>query len=478
MRNRRLAWSAAVLAVAGASAMAPVAALTPAALSADPPVHFVQSPSAIPGQKCTPTTRLLVSSKPAPKALPGGLTMRIWDTGPVKNPRLALKGLRIVAVRVPARAAAGATIISAPNLSSAQTPYTQIQHRPNVITAVNGAIFNLRTLSTPDGPQVINGVVQKGTYSPSDTLNFDQNGRISAGLFQLTAHGTIWVPNLGQATPQSLPIRSLNNQVLTSGLNVYTNVWGPQVHPFGLRELWLKGTVQQSGTTTTFVGAVSEVRTKNLGQQPPPVDNSGQSTWVLTSTADNDGLFTGFGVGMSVRITLGYQTMDRSHNITTNVVAAMERGGVYVAGGKNRANCSFGNEDLRPRTLIGWNTTTGDMFFVTIQGKYDQWGVRWGGATVHQAADYLISLGADTAVALDGGGSTTMLVRTKLGGTPIHIDRSNPRDTQRPVVNVIGIVPIKQVTPSPSPSVTPSATPTPSASPTTPTPSASASPKV
>jgi exopolysaccharide biosynthesis protein len=157
-------------------------------------------------------------------------------------------------------------------------------------------------------------------------------------------------------------------------------------------------------------------------------------------------------------MSLGYQTADRNMKVTTGIMAAMGRGGVYVAAGKNRANCNHGNEELRPRTLIGWNSKTGDQFFVTVQGKYQRWGVRWGGATVHQAADYMLSLGADTAICLDGGGSTTMVIRTKVAGTPVHIDRSNPKDGQRPVVNVIGIVPMTPLPPKPTPS--PSATPT------------------
>jgi exopolysaccharide biosynthesis protein len=449
-----------VVALAGAVAIAPVGASAPAVvkLAGDPIVHFYQSPSAIPGQKCLPTTRILTRSKPAPKQLPNGLTMRIWDSGKIKNPRLAVQAIRVVAVRIPAGAPAGASIFTAPNLSTAQTPTTVVAHRSNIIAAVNGAIFNLRTEATPDGPQLVNGVIQKATGSYADTLNFDKSGRMSVGELKLVASGSVSIPVNGETQVAPLPITSLNNQELTSGINVYTNVWGPKLHPAGLTELWLKGAVQQVGQTTQFVGTIDSIRTSNLGQQPPPTTKDGVSTWVLTSRADNDGFFGGYGVGMPVNISLGYQTADRNNKVTTGIMAAMGRGGVYVAAGKNRANCNRGNDELRPRTLIGWNTKTGDQFFVTVQGKYQRWGVRWGGATVHQAADYMLSLGADTAICLDGGGSTTMVVRTKVGGTPVHIDRSNPKDGQRPVVNVIGIVPMTPLPPKPTP--TPSATPT------------------
>ncbi len=468
VRNRPLAVGLGVLALATVAVVAPVAALTPKAipLAADPPIKFVQSPSAIPGQACRATTKILVSSHPGAKQLPNGLTMHIWDTGPVKKPKLAMLGMRVVSVRIPFGAAAGATILQAPNLSTSQTPTTLVSKRPNVLVAVNGAIFNMHTNATPDGPVLIGGVLQKGLASFADTLNFDKAGHISAGQLRLVATGSVTVPVDGVPYVSPLPITSLNHQVLIPGINIYTNAWGAKPHPAGLEEMWVQGAVHQVGTAMQFTGAVSEMRTTNLGQQPPATTAAGVTTWVLTSRADNDGYFAGFAAGQPVNITLDYQTRDRSGKPTTGIVSAMGRGGVYVAAGENRANCNHGNEELRPRTLIGWNSKTGDQWFVTIQGKFQRWGVRWGGATIHQAADYLISLGADMAVGLDGGGSTTMLIRSKVGATPVHIDRSNPKDGQRPVVNVIGIIPMPAPSPTATPTASPSASPSTSATPT------------
>jgi exopolysaccharide biosynthesis protein len=48
---------------------------------------------------------------------------------------------------------------------------------------------------------------------------------------------------------------------------------------------------------------------------------------------------------------------------------------------------------------------------------------------------YLRQLGADRAVGLDGGGSTTMFVRSVVGGTPYRVDR--PSTTQRNVPNAL-----------------------------------------
>jgi hypothetical protein len=49
-----------------------------------------------------------------------------------------------------------------------------------------------------------------------------------------------------------------------------------------------------------------------------------------------------------------------------------------------------------------------------------QGGYRLGGSTLHQLGDWLRSVGATNAVALDGGGSTTMLA--KLSGDYHRVD--------------------------------------------------------
>jgi hypothetical protein len=55
---------------------------------------------------------------------------------------------------------------------------------------------------------------------------------------------------------------------------------------------------------------------------------------------------------------------------------------------------------------------------------------------VHQAATYLKQLGAVTAVAFDGGNSTTLLVRKKKGGPLIRLDRSQS-EYQRPITDAV-----------------------------------------
>ncbi|MCX4783295.1 phosphodiester glycosidase family protein [Streptomyces sp. NBC_01264] len=85
-----------------------------------------------------------------------------------------------------------------------------------------------------------------------------------------------------------------------------------------------------------------------------------------------------------------------------------------------------------PRTLAGI-TEDGALLLVTIDGRNP--GVD-AGATLAEAAEFMASLGAQDAIGLDGGGSTSMVVLGEL--------RNNPRETpgkvvERPVANALAL---------------------------------------
>ncbi len=81
-----------------------------------------------------------------------------------------------------------------------------------------------------------------------------------------------------------------------------------------------------------------------------------------------------------------------------------------------------------PRTVVGW-TAAGDVLFVTIDGR------RPGaaGMSLQQAARLMKHLGARNAINLDGGGSTTFVIRGKV--------RNRPSSGLRSVVSSLLLVP-------------------------------------
>ena len=94
-----------------------------------------------------------------------------------------------------------------------------------------------------------------------------------------------------------------------------------------------------------------------------------------------------------------------------------------------------------PRTVVGW-TAAGDLLLVTVDGRQPGYSE---GMTMAEVADLMIGLGADEAINMDGGGSTSFVVNGDVVNRPSDriVRRGDgsqivtvPRSTDRVVGNV------------------------------------------
>jgi hypothetical protein len=109
-------------------------------------------------------------------------------------------------------------------------------------------------------------------------------------------------------------------------------------------------------------------------------------------------------------------TVDRSYTTTSGMPAQMAvgRGPVILENKKVVLTCNPTEEQIRPRSVIAWNTK-GQIWFITSTSGINMIdnGFRVGGSTAHQLAEIAQQLGATDAVRVDGGGSTTMIIKLK-----------------------------------------------------------------
>lgn len=86
--------------------------------------------------------------------------------------------------------------------------------------------------------------------------------------------------------------------------------------------------------------------------------------------------------------------------------------------------------DIEPRTAVGIKED-GDVFFAVIDGRQEPYS---SGLSMPELAQFMIDLGAVTALNLDGGGSSTFVTR-ELGGSQFEVDNSPSDRAERSVAN-------------------------------------------
>lgn len=88
-----------------------------------------------------------------------------------------------------------------------------------------------------------------------------------------------------------------------------------------------------------------------------------------------------------------------------------------------------------PRTVVGLDRTGTRMTLMVVDGRQPKLSI---GMTLHELSDEMIRLGCDSAINLDGGGSTTLVYRDPATHQPKVVN--SPSDTkERSVADALGI---------------------------------------
>lgn len=95
------------------------------------------------------------------------------------------------------------------------------------------------------------------------------------------------------------------------------------------------------------------------------------------------------------------------------------------------------NASIHPRTAVAASADGATLWLIVVDGRQRRYSE---GVTLAELAEIILELGADSALNLDGGGSSTLTMATATGpqllNAPIHTDIPM---RQRPVANHLGI---------------------------------------
>lgn len=100
-------------------------------------------------------------------------------------------------------------------------------------------------------------------------------------------------------------------------------------------------------------------------------------------------------------------TLEPSTSLS-NVWTALTGSAIIVTDGKNTGDMNALNEASKanPRTVVGLSKDKRYLYMVVVDGRRPGYSI---GTTNMESAEILLALGADTAMNLDGGGSTAMV---------------------------------------------------------------------
>ena len=211
----------------------------------------------------------------------------------------------------------------------------------------------------------------------------------------------VWAAGKVSTGGVTLSIRSVNSDVLSAAANLYDSHYSQN-----------RGTLE--GRYTLIVNADGKLRSKFWGGTATAV---APGTKVIQLGNDGLALYKAAVVGADVVIENSYATRSG-----LKLLEASGRGGDLLISGKTIQVCYPRTEEVRPRTAIGWNNKTGEIWLATASsGNFlADPGFRVGGSTIRQMAEWLRQLGATDAVTVDGGGSTTFMAKT--GGAIHRVD--------------------------------------------------------
>ncbi|MDO8214212.1 phosphodiester glycosidase family protein, partial [Conexibacter sp. CPCC 206217] len=295
---------------------------------------------------------------------------------------------------------------------ASRAPTSQWANSAGAVAAVNGDFYDIDNSNAPTG-----SAIRSGEYLKSS--NYDARTRPTAGV---TNDG------IGQLVDMTIDARAVLNggartirqintagAAPTDGLVLFTPKWGTYSRA--------RAFVNARDVAEVLVrdGRAVEVHPDSIGGGPIPAD-----AYYLAGRDRSAQAIRRLAPGNPVTVNYGL----------TDAVARQLR---FAVGGnailiRDGAMLPRLDATVDPRTAIGFKDGGRTMLLLTTDGR----DATVPGMSSQQVSDVLLGLGADSAMNLDSGGSTTMVAR-RVGDDRATL-RNDPSDgSERAVANSVGL---------------------------------------
>lgn len=300
-------------------------------------------------------------------------------------------------------------------VSSLQT-VKQMAENYGTKAAVNGDFFNMGSGETNMLGMVISDGELISTPSVDNFASFGLDFDNSPVFGYFSFKGTLFAENTSLVELSSCDLYQINKvPITTGGITMLTSDWGKKVDiPIGNYAMVTEKTGVGKYQMTAF----------SWGGEPVAIPENGAV--FTTNYSINGFLSANFAIGDVIRV---------ETEMTPDIDKIKESIGGNTLIVKDGMVCDFTNNiaGKNPRTALGVSASQDTLYFVTVDGRKSD----CPGFTQEALAELMIEIGCETAINLDGGGSTTMVTEDILTGTQ---KAQNDATYLRPVSNAIGVI--------------------------------------
>lgn len=332
-----------------------------------------------------------------------------------------------------------------PGAVAARGAVSQLADARRAVGAVNGDFFNITETQHPGvpptgssvGPEIGAGRALKAAvpdgqrFGPAlppgetthDILGLGADRRLR--LDRLDLRGSVHTAGTGSTPAADIPLGGYNQYALpVGGVGAYTADWGDVS-----RQRAVCGTDTSRGagcSTDTYEVTVRQGRVAAVAPTPGAGPIAPGTTVLLGRDAGADTL-RALQIGARVRVER------RLVPEAARVPYVFAVGGFPVLRG-GQPLPGLDDTVAATRTAAGFDGAGRTLYLLALDGSAES----GAGLTVAELAALMREIGADSAVNLDGGGSTTLVARAP--GAPAVTVRNHPSGgAERPVANAVGV---------------------------------------
>ncbi|KNF09683.1 exopolysaccharide biosynthesis protein [Gottschalkia purinilytica] len=289
---------------------------------------------------------------------------------------------------------------------------TDMMKESGAIAGINGDFFANEHSSFPIGAVISDGKVvstpahHSNAHVPVFAIDKDKNPFMLYWDWEVKA--------INKNSGQGVSLFAINKDTRNhEEVIMYDSNWGQKTHGNKFKDM------------VEVVVTDNIVREVRVGKAPITIPNNG---YVLCGRGKvKNQLINTFPVGTHVNLDV------KGAPNFNNISMAVGGGSLLVKDGV-RAKFDINIKGNHPRTAIGMSKDKKQLIMLTIDGRDKT----FQGVSQDVLADMMIAFGAHDAINFDGGGSTTMAVKTRENNLPVLVN--NPSDgSERKVINGVGI---------------------------------------